>query len=319
MAFTQSLRACMLLTLALFANAAVAQTHPSDGDHAAYEKIFSRGAVRIGIGIGWLDPALDQGLTPAGRVQTIIGNLTRRCSESLSAEIVCGFRQLEQRTSTTKYYVLKRTIPNLHQGRSISFQITICNPNEAGTGPEQAQMCSELFDGSMGRDEITIYIGHSRGASGPDFFPPRMTADEAGQPVLDTSYYRRNRPGRTHFSARALAPGPRPQGLHYKQVYILGCKSDIFQTLVARSARQNGYRSEDFDYIGTTQNSFLDGKEALYIIESIGRSENAQALTQRLLQREDDWFDWHGPADEPITVPGVLPLMEGRVFNNETY
>jgi hypothetical protein len=216
-------------------------------------------------------------------------------------------------------------------GRTVTVRTEVCNPHLLredvvflpGTDVERAfaaaseaqqSLCENRFLRSMHHDEVTVYMGHSRYGAGPDFRPPRLRGG-----VIDHEYYRspagRAAGGLTRFlSAEALRPGPGDALPAQKQLYLLGCSSEEhFHEALSGAARGAGYRYSTFDFVGTSRPSYLDGYEAVRLVEALGSGECGRDFRRTLtninsIERR--------VTTTAIEVPHNLPIDTSPLFNS---
>jgi hypothetical protein len=285
-----------------------ALTQSDKGCRAYYDRMFSDGDFTFGIALGWWDPIVD-GSSTNDRFATIVNNLTRSCRKGVT--FACGFS--EQRQFITKpngtelpgtsYTLLVKSFKYSSGGKTktVTARVPVCNPNSpsgvAEVQERQRAVCAAVFAQSMKYDDVSFYLGHSRGGGGPDFSPPRVIPNSK-PPKVDYASYTETREGfRKFFSKEALsaAAGSPRQNPAHKVVFGISCSSQqhftTAPTNINASAKAAGYTNANFDFVGTTSPSYNDGQEPIRLLEAMGNGKCANVIRKAYNRKDDFRFD----------------------------
>lgn len=169
--------------------AAIRPSVPETSD--AYSDLYSKDTLTISIFIGVCE-SRDMNLVMDRPIrEALIGHLTKDGPENYFA---CGFRKTDdvlpglgatvlRKTQDTKNIVMKI------YDSSVSEEYSACIGSLYGIQQSRSESTEDEYIRALGRDDIVLYVGHSRYGTGPGFrplllFPPTGVTVFIERPVL---------------------------------------------------------------------------------------------------------------------------------------
>lgn len=158
---------------------------------AAYRRLFSKPEIDVRVIFGYKDARPARFVGDRQERAAFVEQLISPCVEGVFA---CGFTRSKEDADIFRKSIIGPS------GDLVSVRVQVVH---SSVGPDdeenranpfqewQSQYAEEVFLTGLETADIVFYNGHSRAGGGPDFSPPRLTADKAP----DFFYYQKHRPG----------------------------------------------------------------------------------------------------------------------------
>lgn len=235
----------------------------SPGCKERYQKLYSKGVLRIVLGMGYGDSTPGRMMWDYFGHHSIMKRLLRPCTADVS---LCGFRQDRKDPNLLRKVAFDPTAEKKYRIELRIIRASLTPDHNMNMSSERSfkqflactQATIDFHKQVASGSDIVIYAGHSRDGGGPDFCPPIKTKNNH----VNYSWYQQNKPGITRLAeSLKLAVN---KGTPNQVVGLFSCSSQLHFLKKMRSVNNTaGYlvtkRTATFHELYMDTFSALDG------------------------------------------------------------
>ncbi len=197
---TASILFTFLICVGPFASAAQVEAKPvqtaltATKDKAcstAYQRLYGKGSAQIRVAFGYKDTRPSRFVGDRHERIAFVQKILKPCEGQRQD---CGFTRNPDHAD-----LFTKTIQGPDQ-KPVKIELLVTHSSLTSDDSSnrlnpfqkwQSSYAQKAFTGGLERADVVLYNGHSRFGGGPDFEPPRLTAEGD----VDASYYQNSRPG----------------------------------------------------------------------------------------------------------------------------
>lgn len=249
---------------------------PRGGPQCAesYAGLFRKDTLAISVFLGFTDSSIPGLVLDRPIKRALVTQLTRGCPRGLLA---CGFASAPGPEDGPA--VLTKTLRVDDRNKTVLVKIFDSSVSESSRecggplrGRQQARSAAEAdeYAAALGRDDIVLYMGHSRYGTGPGFYPVSFTSPSAVRAYIERPLLPRMRAALKGRSAPPAALG------------FISCNSEKYYADLAHSASPGSallISSDDSTHPDNARTllGFIDSVLGRRCFGDLGRSVNSAA------------------------------------------